>query len=614
MKQRHLLGCIAFVSISIYSVPPTPDSLITKITPRSQELNRPLQMVGACESTHIIDKGPFYATLSAAGFYNKSFRSNTITRALFGKSLQCSGSSDPYLHIQGSSYVGNNRDPIALLADYFYLPRDYDGRISFEPSIENGGVDLDLYFGLNDMREGLYFRIHSAIVHSRWNLGIREKITTLGTLPYPPGYFTPDFLHSNQLLERFTQYGCGQSPLCGAVSQDLSQIIVNTPVNPGNGMQGVLTTYLDPLKYAKLCCSESKTRLSDIRLELGQIIKEQDDYHIGTSLQLVIPTGTKTHARLLFEPTIGNGHHWELGGGFHAHYRMHHNEEKDAHASLYTDFTITHLFSNRQSRTFDLKNKPLSRYMLASYLTAGSAQFDKEYAPVANISTLDVNVKVSIQIDLTALVHYHKKQWDFDLGYNLWFRSREHIKKRASEEHCPDALCDATAQNRWVLKGDARMYGFNYDEDTGLIGEISPLGVSENDATIYQGTNNSLFDCSTDDTNIRIDNPVTLGTTPAPTPLPLLTVYPCPSASGAGPYIKTSNPPIFISCCDLDIRELKCISHKIFANGSYAWNWHDTNLFIGLGGSAEFGEVDRCEFLFSPSSWEVWLKTGVTFD
>jgi hypothetical protein len=642
MKYSYLLSVTLVALSSLHSIPPTPDPVVTMIRPRSQELNRPLQIVGTCESTHKIDRGPFYATLSASGFYSKTFKPGKMAAALFGNALQCS-SNDPYLHIQGSSYLATNRDAQALLADYFYLPRDYDGKLFFKPTIQNAGADIDLYFGLNEVREGMYLRIHSSLVNTKWNLHMRECIATPGVLGYPAGYFTANLLTSAQLLSSFSQYGCGQSPLGGTITQNTSAIATGAATNTTSAN---ITTLLYGLDYSKICCSQSKTQLADIRFEVGRILKETDNYHIGVDAQLVIPTGTKIKSHHLFESTIGNGHHWELGGGVHGHYMFYDSEEKEAHASIYSDIVITHLFSTHQKRSFDLKGNPLSRYMLASKFTtpngtfsAGpnnivpSAQFAQAYAPLANITTLDVGVSVGVQIDFTALVHYCKKQWDFDFGYNLWYRSKEHIDRKISHNSCFPPVCDPSQTNKWALKGDARMYGFHINNDIARFEGVIPLSATESNATIYQGTNESLFNCSATDVNGAIDNPqiaTALPTSPATDG-----IYACPfNVNATVPDvdpINTSLEPIFIDCCDLDLRGVKSLSQKIFAHSSYNWSWRDTTPCIGIGASAEFGTSNgkkNCNakitpntvtftdkvLSFAPSQWEIWLKAGITFD
>ena len=48
------------------------------------------------------------------------------------------------------------------------------------------------------------------------------------------------------------------------------------------------------------------------------------------------------------------------------------SEEEDRDVTLYLDATLTHLFKTTQMRTFDLRCKPLSRYMLAMNFTPTS--------------------------------------------------------------------------------------------------------------------------------------------------------------------------------------------------------------------------------------------------
>ena len=76
--------------------------------------------------------------------FTDSFDSASILRCLFGDSF-C---DERYIKIEGSRVQG--RDANALLADYFYLPTDFQSIIEFQPTIRNFLVDINYYLGLDN--------------------------------------------------------------------------------------------------------------------------------------------------------------------------------------------------------------------------------------------------------------------------------------------------------------------------------------------------------------------------------------------------------------------------------------------------------------------------------
>ena len=85
---------------------------------------------------------------------------------------------------------------------------------------------------------------------------------------------------------------------------------------------------------------------------------------------------------------------------------------------------------------------------------ASNAQFQNLYTPLANISTLEVNVRIAAQIDATAMIDIDWGNWNFDFGYNFWARTCEKIK--------PACQCSIPFDGNvnFALKGDAHTYGF----------------------------------------------------------------------------------------------------------------------------------------------------------
>jgi len=373
-------------------------------------------------------------------------------------------------------------------------------------------------------------------------------------------------------------------------------------------------------------------------------IKEK--YRLLINLQAAAPTGSKVKAEYLFPAQVGNGHHWELGVGLGGAWRMWASEDMEKSFNFIVEADITHLFNAKQQRTFDLKCKPLSRYMLAEKLvdntdfdaedqlsgtSNGGFQFattDGEYAPVANFSTRNVKVSIGVQGDLVAMFNYTCRGFSWDLGYNFWAMSSSKISLNCDESNC-DKSCDATVvpfpAKTWALKGDASVGGYNtFDVDDEETLFTVGLAATESKATIFSGTG-----VGTNNTNLAIDPTVTPATfSPgveiAPDNSPLFVF-------GTTTPINTSSEPIFISVDDLDIAgaEQRGLSHKVFTHFSYTWRdisdkWMP---YVGAGFSAEFGshsgsddcatttECDPCPSSMSCalSKWAVEIKGGVSF-
>ncbi len=635
-----LLSCVA----ALYA-----DRQVTPtIINRSQGRNAALKVAGLSEKVHLYDEGK-YVNIDGTVAYEKSFRSNRLAECLFGDDIV---NCDSIL-IQGSDVT--NRDPKAWLADYFYLPSDFKSDFSIKPNIQTALVNLDLYIGLDSWIEGLYFRASGPITHSKWDLKYNELCDYEFTASSRPGYYTWDGMDNDQLLKTFGDYASGKAPLN---SSGHPQTVLN---NLGVSFQG--------LQYAKMeRRPHSRTGFADLRLELGYNFLQSDDYHFGLNVQVGAPTGSRRDPEFAFDPTIGNGNHWEAGAGLTAHYMLWRAQAEDQYVGLYLDANITHINNGRERRTFDLIGRPNSRYMLAEKMgtpveflragtTTGSAgntsvpvsQFKGVFAPVANLTTIDVNVRSSIQADIAAMINYTRNNWGFDLGYDFWIRSCEKISlpDRPTSDCCPN-LCTMDS-NSWALKGDAQVFGYMADNSgTGdgslLQGNPIALSATQCGATIHKGTNADadVENCTGIDRlqNCGIDNAQFAygrGSTSNSTDQFLTHASDTTETSDA---IKTSRDPKFINCCDINLQRTRGLSHKIFLNANYTWDKEGWNPYLGVGGSVEFGKnsssancqsdcldcdtacnTSSCQTTASNgcldcavSQWSFWVKGGISFE
>ncbi len=607
-----MIGTFA-TTLSAATVSPT-------FVPRSQGRDKARQLVGVTQFTHIYncdcDDNPYYGIFSITPEWNQSFNPNHIAHVLFGDDLQ--GPCGDTIVIQGSTFTGSNRNPKAWLADYFYLPPDFDGSFSVQPTIKNFLIDFDCYVGLDTVLCGLYLRFYGPFNHTRWDLHYCEHSQT-GTQAYTIGYFGPTQINSENLLKTFSDYANGTVPYV-------------------TGLQ------FDPLDFSQLFpCIRSDNGFSDMRFEVGWDFLQNSCSHLGLNVQGCIPTGGKNRPDYLFDTKFGNGGFWELGGGLTAHYQWGVGCEEHHKLGIYIDANVTHMFPCKQERTFDLKNKPNSRYMLAvrsstqvngglagtgfgdndmalnvetqAIVTNSSGMLVTEYSPVANLTTLDVKVSVGVQADIVALFNYSYCNWSFDIGYNFWARSCEQYSCPNGCKN-PYAVCNASQENCWALKGDARVYGFI---STTTSVALSP---SESMADIHQGTNVPGMACVASSTdlyknNCSVDNPQFASFNSMP-------LYINPTTVAAN-RILTSVQPIFLNCNDLNFVGTNGLSNKIFAHISYSWESSCWQPFVGFGGFAEFGRKhNSCGSSCSSnncgpcvdsslSQWGLWLKSGVAY-
>lgn len=617
---------------------------IAKVLPylsfRSQSVNAARELVGW--QTHINKYGmcDLYGSLSITPEYTRSFKAKDLAQALFCDALNLSCCDQPTLRIQGTKV--NNRDAKALMAENFYLPTDYNSVVTFEPRVENFLIDFNFYLGLGSWLEGLYFRVHAPVCYTRSSLNYNEEILNPGSSAYGAGYFTDSWSFNGT-----STIGLARDNMLGSFQEYITD---------GNSIATTNSILFDPLCNARWSrCRMTKTRVADLEMALGWNFLSCPDYHLGLQVRGAAPTGNRPTGQYLFEPIVGQGHHWELGGGLTTHYCFWRSCDECQSFDVYVDANVTHLFKTRQCRTFDLVNKPLSRYMLAAKFgtpvvdlfaaetpttfQAPSAQFQKEYMPVANITTIPVDVSAAVQADVALKFAYSRNCWQLDLGYNFWARTCEKISPR-----CDTCCIGKFPENTWGLKGDEAMFGFPLTGTTVLTQGIG-LSATESNATIFNGTNGSL-----PSTNPGIDNPklAFFGQS--------LTEILVTKAIDAAQFqqVNTSLNPVFIKESDLDIEgaRQKGLSNKIFVHFGYTWEDHCNWIpYLGVGAEVEFGGIDKkcsCDsknackpcstkcatttkncktscksgknskntdcMKIALSQWGVWIKGGVSFN
>lgn len=626
---------------------------------RSQGRDTARKIVGETSfHTDLFDMESWYGTLDAVLEYDRSFRPQNITNALFGAdavkiavpttttTVNNSGSANSHgrsIVVSGSEV--QNRAATDWMAENFLLPRNFKSVMTFSPVVQNVIVNFDWYMGLDKWAKGLYFRFYGPIVNNRTSLDYSEAIVNpgsntdigVGDFTYQPGYFNNQNTQGVQVEQLFKSAG---SFFVGG--QLANPITTNKPYQTTTFDQ--TNIIFNPLQYAKMETTghKSKTGFAELRAELGWNYL-QEKYRVGFNVQAAAPTGTRPHAEFMLEPQIGNGKHWELGAGFKSLWTMWRSEDEEKHFDFIVEADITHLFKAKQTRTFDLAGQPNSRYMLAQKLTKISGvpaldtatdpsqyQFAAEYSPVANISTRKVNVSIGVQGDMSAMFTYTVRGFNWDLGYNFWGMSHEKISLSSSSTSASASSNSLPfAENTWALKGDANIAGAISNTSPLLISTIY-LAATESGATIHAGTNSAAATATAPaiaNPGIDSSNLAVAVTGATPSTLNVLSLADNTSAT----RINTSKTPVFIKASDLDLSgaAMRGYSNKVFTHFGYTWKDRDKWIpYVGAGASAEFGSHNSngsstsasdvnnsssSHTSFGLSQWALWIKGGASF-
>lgn len=298
------------------------------------------------------------------------------------------------------------------------------------------------------------------------------------------------------------------------------------------------------------------TGLGDIELKLAYEWLQRVPFRLESYVGMVIPTGTRPESIVVFEPIVGNGHHFGIMYGSTGGIQLW-QDPCDVNG-LRMEFAAhsQHLFTNTQTRSFDLLNRPWSRY-IQLYANKEQAEFAAELAtegppqdliapnlctPGINLLTQKVHVKPGYSHNgMTSFVWtYHKMQAEG--GYGFWCRRADCVTLKCCWEPV--------------------------------------IGIKHH---VGEGNTNPV---RTIDGNPFIENI---------TPVPL-----------------DDFEQFVVTQADLDLQSAATpcmISHFVFFGIGATWDDIDFPLFLNGGCSYEFSNSNNAVL----SRWVAWAKAGVSF-
>jgi hypothetical protein len=523
MKRRLLLSLFA---LGLFAQVNAAETTIARtfFLPRSQGSNYARELAGVTHFMVPCDCDCLNGFLAITPEYTRSFDRDEIGKYFGFNGTNC-------LSVGPAAAQG-----VDIFARNLFLNDEFQGNLTILPRVENFIVDFRFRLNLDEWICGLYFDVYGPIAWTKFDLGLKQCIVTTGST-----------------IEQFALGNVGTDDAAPN----------NSIIEALNGQNLNVTTFPNlkqSLKRGRVDGSQTKTGLADIVVALGKNFCNEC-MHIGFDVRGIFPTGNRPDAEFLFEPIVGNGKHFELGGGLSAHYELW-NNNCDSSMSIWAEGHAYHMFKARQRRIFDLvqtgtslprtntgcadgmcqrQNIGSHRLLIKKFTGSPANPSLQEVLYGPNVLARELKVKNDLHAEVVVLFDYQRCGFTFDFGYNFWARTKDKISN--IEELEP---------NTYAIQG----------------------GTS--------GTSGATPNCS--DSSARIN----------------------------GLFGSAECPPVFLTTCDLSVCSVTqptAFSHKIFAHSGYAWCSCDYTPFIGIGGELEFSGKDNNAL----DQWGIWVKGGFAF-
>lgn len=329
------------------------------------------------------------------------------------------GSKNPFIvnsaftdTVNDTNY-SRNIDPVNFGINYTVgtTPGAFASTLSFDPrqSYVGGGFDWRQYLGWwnDDCKKQWWFEISFPVVNVSNDMRLTETgFVTTGTV-------------------------CGASPanMTQAFRGVTGGYTLTTPAGITPFTCAAETGANVTMNYGIIDGKQQHTGVADVELKLGYDYINEPNHHFEGYVGLVAPTGNKPAGIYMFEPIVGNNHHFGLmtgaSLGFEVWRGCHDN-------TLRFEFETNnrYLFRNSQVRSFDLYNRPWSRYQLVYANATDAAAGRKTFA--IDYLTQSVHVKPHWQTEINIGLVYNHCGFEAELGYNIWARQAEDVTLRTT--------------------------------------------------------------------------------------------------------------------------------------------------------------------------------------
>lgn len=259
-------------------------------------------------------------------------------------------------------------------------------------------------------------------------------------------------LHWRQSLWRHEWVGKGfwisfSAPILHVKNRmNLQENVINNGGGPNpNADVVVMGNMIQALNQPEWCfgkitqCAQTITRLADIEFKFGY-----DDFMLGDSSHMelyigaIIPTSNNMKGYYVFEPIAGRGNYPGIMLGCSFGRNLYTSYAQEMNVSFEVANHMEYLFTASQTRSFDLVDKPWSRYIEmyanvdqaieAESITPPTPTSNNLATPGINILTQKVKVTPGFSCDINGAFVATYKQLQAEAGYNLFVRRAECVR------------------------------------------------------------------------------------------------------------------------------------------------------------------------------------------
>jgi hypothetical protein len=194
-------------------------------------------------------------------------------------------------------------------------------------------------------------------------------------------------------------------------------------------------------KFGKICANSSmkKTGLADIEFKAGYEWLQHEPAHMESYIGLVIPTGNKNEGEFVFEPIVGRGKYFGIMFGSCLGLEIWNSDDGDKNIRYELANHTEILFKKDQVRSFDLKNRPWSRYLpvyanieqaqaAAALVAADPLHAMNMSTPGINVFTQGVKVTPGLTHDINTAFVFTCRRFQAEAGYNFLAKRAEKVE------------------------------------------------------------------------------------------------------------------------------------------------------------------------------------------
>jgi hypothetical protein len=317
----------------------------------------------------IYDKpGCMQASLQAVGIYQQTRPYRSVNQYfLFNNktSLIIKGENAPQAKL---------RD---VRAEWLLLPSDFSGVMTIKPEQKQGGLWLEYNQNIRKFIDHKFF--------DSWWFGIALPV---------------------QFVENDIK---------------ITQTFVLNP-GPANGPADIIEAFNQGTwNYGKFNPnSMKKAGLAELMFKLGATFMDRDGFQIGYYNNFILPLAGGQDAAYIFSPFLGNNKHFGFGIGLHFQLPLNECTENNLFAFFF-DIESIYLLRRKQLRTFDLRGRPWTRFLLMTRRD-GTGNI-----PGVNVLTFPVHLYPFNLVDLSTGFRFKFNHFDLQIGYDLWAHGDEKV-------------------------------------------------------------------------------------------------------------------------------------------------------------------------------------------